>query len=153
MAGGSIEYEPNSGTFTWRNVTSNRIKEGSQAGCVRPDGYLIIAGVRAHRLACKAMGVDLPADKVVDHINGNVTDNRWVNLRVTGKKVNAHNTGIRNTNKTGSRGVSWDASLSKYRASLVVDGKQVSKRFTSLEEASNWYTLQAELAGVKEYHR
>lgn len=153
MAGGSIEYEPNNGTFTWRNVTSNRIKEGSPAGCVRPGGYLIIAGIRAHRLACKAMGIDLLPGKVVDHINGNVADNRWANLRVTNKKVNAHNTGVRSTNKTGSRGVSWDASRIKYRASLVVDGKQISKRFAALEEASNWYSLHARLAGVQRYQR
>lgn len=153
MAGGSIEYVPNNGAFIWRNVTTNRVKEGSLAGCVRPDGYLTIGGQRAHRLAFQLMGVELPEDAVVDHINGDTLDNRWVNLRIANRKINAHNTGLRSTNKTGKRGVSWDAARNKYRAALVVDGRQVSKRFESLVEAEEWYDSQATLAGVKEYQR
>lgn len=129
MVGGSVEYEPNKGTFTWRDVTSNRIKEGSPAGCLRLDGYLTIAGIRAHRLAFKAMGVELNSSDIVDHIDGDVSNNSWSNLRLADKKVNAHNTTIRATNKTGIRGVSFNKSRNRYRTALLVDGKQVSKRF------------------------
>lgn len=99
------------------------------------------------------MGVVIPEGMLVDHINGNPDDNRWANLRLASKKVNAHNTGLKSWNKTGRRGVSWDKARNKYRAALVVDGKQVSKRFTTIEEASEWYDSQATLAGVKVYQR
>lgn len=89
----------------------------------------------------------------MDHINGNPDDNRWVNLRLASKKVNAHNTNLKSWNNTSRRGVSWDKARNKYRAALVVDGKQISKRFTTLEEASAWYDSQAILAGVKVYQR
>lgn len=153
-AGGLIEYDPSAGSFVWVKVTSNRAKVGAPAGSVRPDGYRVLpCGTRAHVAACKAVGVDVPAGAVVDHINGNVADNRIANLRVTNRKVNAHNTGIRSTNHTGVRGVSWDAKRGKYRAALLVDGKQYSKRFDTLGEAGAWYTTQAKLHSVYEYQR
>ncbi len=89
----------------------------------------------------------------MDHINGNPSDNRWCNLRVADRKLNAHNTGLRCTNKTGKRGVSWDSSRGKYRASLIVGGRQLSKRFNTLSEAEVWYNNQAEIEGVKQYQR
>lgn len=89
----------------------------------------------------------------MDHVNGDVTDDRAINLRVVSKKINAHNTGIRSTNQTGMRGVSWDAMRNKYRATLLVDGKQHSKRFNTLDAAASWYIEQAKLHGVWQYQR
>lgn len=108
---------------------------------------------RAHRLAFNAMGVAIPRGKLVDHINGDTDDNRWDNLRLADKKVNAHNTGLRVSNKTGTRGVSFDKSRNKYRAALVVDGRQVSKRFKTAEEAGAWYQAQAAKYAVLQFQR
>lgn len=99
------------------------------------------------------LGLDVPDGYVVDHINRDTRDNRACNLRVVSKKVNAHNTGLRATNKTGARGVSWDSSRGKYRAALMVDGKQHSRRFDSLEEASEWYHSVAAKHGVRQYQQ
>lgn len=133
-------------------VVSNRAKVGGPAGHTRPDGYLILpCGTRANVAACKLLGMDIPKGCAVDHINRDVGDNRASNLRVVSKKVNAHNAGLRSTNKTGVRGVSWDPTRRKYRAALVVDGRQYSKRFDSLDAAARWYTNTAEMHGVLDY--
>ena len=153
-AGGVLEYNPDTGEFIWVKVVSNRAKLGSTAGHVRPDGYLVLpCGTRANVAACKLLGLDVPDGYVVDHINRDTLDNRACNLRVVSKKVNAHNTGLRATNKTGARGVSWDSSRGKYRAALMVDGKQYSRRFDSLEAASEWYHSVAERHGVRQYQQ
>lgn len=99
------------------------------------------------------LGMEIPEGFVVDHLNRNVRDNSAANLRVVSKKVNAHNTGLRSTNQSGMRGVSWDAVRGKYRAALLVDGKQYSKRFDTLDAAAAWYIEQAKLHGVWQYQK
>lgn len=154
MAGGLVEYNPNTGVFKWVESYANRVKVGALAGHVRPDGYRVLpCGTRAHVAACALMGIIVPEGGLVDHINGDITDNRIDNLRVANKKINAHNTGVRKTNTTGHRGVSWDAARSKYRAALVVDGKQYSKRFENQDDAVSWYTYMATQYGVLQYQR
>lgn len=147
-----VEYNPTDGTFIWVKTVSNRVRVGSPAGHVRPDGYLVLpGGERANVAACRLCGIDVPDGAVVDHKNRDVSDNRLENLRVVTKKENAHNTGLRSTNKTGARGVSYDSSRGKYRAAIMVDGKQYSRRFNTVEEASAWYLEQAEKFGVLDY--
>lgn len=44
-----------------------------------------------HRIAFVLMGVELPYGTVVDHINGDAWDNRWINLRIATYQQNMHN--------------------------------------------------------------
>lgn len=46
---------------------------------------------RVHRLVFYLMGVEIPKDKVVDHINENKSDNRWCNLRLVSVRENLLN--------------------------------------------------------------
>jgi hypothetical protein len=79
----------------------------------------------AHRLAFLYMdGALPPADKCVDHINGNPKDNRWDNLRIVTQFVNQQN-----RHKGQKRCEIW-ANWSKlvrrglWRSAISVNGKR-----------------------------
>lgn len=45
--------------------------------------------------------------KIVDHINRNRLDNRWINLRNVPRQINNLNTKLYKNNKSGYRGIYW----------------------------------------------
>lgn len=61
----------------------------------------------------------------VDHINQNKLDNRRGNLRHVTRSVNMFNVGLRSTNKSGFKGVSWDKRRGKWRATIKLNYKQI----------------------------
>ena len=78
-----LDYDPQTGWFTWRVRRPPRGNVGARAGYDNGSGYIkiSISGVKyyAHRLAFMWMlGV---SPDTVDHINGDPSDNRWDNLR------------------------------------------------------------------------
>lgn len=62
---------------------------------------------------------------VIDHINGDRSDNRLPNLRVTDYDGNAKNQCIPRNNKSGAIGVHWNHQISKWMASIRVSNKLV----------------------------
>jgi hypothetical protein len=61
---------------------------------------------------------------VVDHIDGDTTNNSKSNLRVTTPANNSANQKIPKNNKSGYKGVSFDKENKKWRAKLGYQGKQ-----------------------------
>lgn len=59
---------------------------------------------------------------VVDHINGDKTDNRRCNLRVASNKENVRNQCIGKRNTSGFKGVSFDRRRNKYTSQITSDG-------------------------------
>ena len=136
-----LHYDPETGVFTWR-VPRGKVKAGDTTGCPDTHGYLVV-GVdrklhRAHRLAFLYMTGGWPdASADVDHINGDRSDNRWVNLRLASRTQNNFNSGLRRNNSSGKRGVHWNPTLQKWRATGRLVGKNVHLGcFDSLEEAA-----------------
>lgn len=77
---------------------------------------------------------------IVDHKNRNKLDNRKINLRVTDNKGNSGNVGIRRSNSSGYKGVSFHAASRKWKAQMSVDNKSVHiGLFTTPEEAARAY--------------
>lgn len=90
----------------------------------------------AHRIIWKLVhGVDPVGE--VDHINGNRRDNRAVNLRLCWSFQNNRNRRMSSRNKTGVKGISWEASRSKWRATV---DQTFLGRFSDLEEAKEKIT-------------
>jgi hypothetical protein len=143
-----LEYRPDTGEFFWRKRLSNRVKVGDRAGTkgangyiyIRFDGYMLLA----HRLAWLYVHKEYPS-LAIDHINGERSDNRMLNLRLATISQNAMNGVLRNTNKSGYRGVSWDKGKNKWVARIVKDRKQhVLGRFPTKEAAYDAYLSAAE---------
>lgn len=76
------------------------------------------------------------AGDVVDHINGDMLDNRRANLRIGDKCLNSINRRAQSNNTSGHRGVDFDRKRQKWCARIKTDGKQrYLGRFASLDDA------------------
>jgi hypothetical protein len=99
-----LSYEPETGIFRWKRITSRRVKIGDIAGGEYvAKGYKSISvlghRVRAHRLAWLYVHGSWPLHDV-DHINGKRDDNRLSNLRDVTRSVNLYNQrNVRGTHK------------------------------------------------------
>lgn len=66
-----------------------------------------------------------PRGMITDHINGDKLDNRRSNLRTVNKSKNAINTGLRSTNRSGHKGVSWSKLHNKWESYIWKNNKQI----------------------------
>ncbi len=62
--------------------------------------------------------------KELDHKNGKKNDDRLVNLREATSSQNKANTKRRSDNKSGFKGVCWNAKVKKWRATIKIGNKQ-----------------------------
>lgn len=141
-----LNYNPETGVFIWKIPTGKRTKVGSVAGSIRKDGYrpIKVDGHRylAHRLAWLYQTGEWPTD-VIDHINGDPSDNRIANLREASRFQNQQNQGVRKNNTSGFKGVSL--SRGRWCAEIRVHGKKKSLgSFDTPEEAHAAYCTAAE---------
>lgn len=122
-----LNYNAETGLFTWLVSNSNRAKVGSVAGNKIPVGYIIIRidGINhyAHRLAWFYMTGEWPKEQV-DHKNTIKDDNRWVNLREATHAENQRNKNFLKNNKLKVKGVR--KFRDKYRAEIWSNGKNIS---------------------------
>jgi hypothetical protein len=65
-----------------------------------------------------------PDGLFTDHINWDKLDNRKQNLRTATKSQNEHNTGVRKNNKSGHKGIIWDARREHWRVEKMVNYKR-----------------------------
>jgi len=123
-----LRYSPETGVFTWLKTASNRVKVGDVAGYTAPDKYkqIRIGNVlyKAHRLAFLYMEGEFPA-KIVDHINHDPSDNRWVNIRHADRYINQRNMKISKRNTSGISGVSFCKVKRKWRVRFYRDKKEI----------------------------
>ena len=118
-----LNYSPATGVFRWR-VSKPGTRARKVAGCARsrrPASIGVDEKVyRANRLVWLYITGKWPKLEI-SYINGDPSDNRWVNLReATPSQRRAKS---RTTNKLGIKGVSGTKS-GKYVASIKVDGKK-----------------------------
>lgn len=115
------------GFLYWKTKPSkfSNVKLDKPSGSLNSNGYLQTAVYRkiykTHRLIYLYHHGHLPA--LIDHINGNKTDNRIENLREATKSQNAINSKKRTTNSSGCRHVNWNKHNKLWYVSLMVDGK------------------------------
>ena len=136
-----LEYNADTGEFTWVKQSGYRGKVGSVAGGMMAHGYRIVTihGVKMleHRVAW-AMHYGIWPSFEIDHINRIRNDNRIKNLREATRSQNARNGSLRRNNKLGVTGV-W-RKYNKYIASICIDGRTVVLgRFITIQEAKNCY--------------
>ena len=146
-----LSYDEATGRLHWKASVARWIKIGSEAGTY---GHCAIdvtidkIKYRAHRIIWLLVTGKDPGELLIDHINGDFHDNRFSNLRLATKRQNQCNQKTRIDNTSGSKGVTWDKSRSKWLAQIQVKGKHLFLgRHTTKEEACAAYQKAA-----YEYH-
>lgn len=140
-----LDYNPDTGVFTWVAPTNRRIRVGARTGQIRPDGYvqLQVDGVRylAHRVAwCYVYG-DWPPGEL-DHINRARNDNRIANLHVVTRSENMRNqSAARGSNPY--LGVSLHKASGRWAAQLSIAGHNTHLGlFDTAEQAQAAYAAE-----------
>lgn len=135
-----LAYDQVTGLLTWKVTNSNRAKAGTVTGAVNSVGYLHVClhykSYKAHHLAWLLSTGSWPAQQL-DHINGNRADNRLDNLRECTVAENHQNKAKYRSNSSGVTGVGWYRPAKKWRAHIVLAGKQIHLGlFETIEEAA-----------------
>lgn len=138
-----LSYDKETGLFRWRGGVVRRLKNNEIAGRIGERGYIQI-GINkklylSHRLAWLYVYGEFPSN-LIDHIDGNPSNNRIENLRECTDGENQLNRKINSNNKSGHKGVCWAAHANKWKAT----GTGTKKRehlgyFDSKEEAVKVY--------------
>lgn len=156
-----LSYDPETGILTWRERPLEMFKNkasfarwnsryaGKEAFVTEVAGYkigsLLKGHYRAHRIIW-AMLYSAPPVGQIDHINGDRSDNRLVNLRCVSIAENRRNQKTPITNTSGFIGVGWHKHTGKWRASIKINGRGIHLGgFDTIEEA-----IQAREAAQRE---
>jgi hypothetical protein len=143
-----LNYNKETGDFTWKTQISNRISVGDIAGSISL-GYIVITlfgrKYPAHRLAwLYEFGVN-PVN-LIDHINRDKSDNRICNLRIANKTINAQNSISARKNSTSKiLGAFPIKSSGKWRSRIVVDGKNIHLGCFKTPELANSAYMNAKI--------
>ena len=137
-----IRYEPETGLMYWKINVSRYMKAGKLLGYVDKAGYRKVkflgTNYAQHRLAWFLHYKTDPKLMLIDHIDGNKSNNKITNLRLVNHSQNRVNTGIRSNNKTGVVGVSFCKKSNRYRARVDLNGERIyQKYFDSFQAASD----------------
>lgn len=140
-----LNYNPETGVFTWKSYRNWRSCEGSVAGAIDSHGHRQIRVNRrlhfAHRLAWLYVHGVAPSGDV-DHINGVKDDNRIANLRDVPTSINCQNEiRARSNNSCGLLGVTKKKYA--YLAQIYANGKKIHLGSFRTAEAAHEAYLKA----------
>jgi len=126
-----FDYDPLSGLLTWK-VKKQRVKAGQEAGALTRSGHVRVKidgkSYMAHRIIWLLWYGTEPA-ALLDHRDGDPTNNRIANLRLATKAQNGQN-------RPDALGVCFYPATGKWRAYITHQGKTRHLGvFESLESA------------------
>jgi len=152
-----LHYNQKTGLFfKWINTRNEYVQVGRVATTGHSQIGITINKKRrhlmSHRLAWYIYHGELPCD-MIDHKNRNKLDNSIDNLRLCTNQENQFNTTKQCNNKTGFKGVYWYDRYKKYRASIIINGKNISLgNFDCPKKASEAYQAKAREMHGEFYH-
>jgi ribosomal protein L44E len=136
-------FDYKDGNLLWKmDKAKGKIKAGSVAGGITSKGYMRVTinykEYPLHRIIFLLHHGYCP--NVVDHINGNVLDNRIENLREATDQTNQYNRKRGLNNKSGCKNVSWNKASNAWQVHIRCNKK-----------VKSWYVKDFELAELVAY--
>ena len=131
-------FEYRNGGLYWKVSVGTKIQPGRKAGSLDGKGYKRVKinqkDYRVHRIIFMMNNGYMP--KYVDHIDGNVLNNKIDNLRETTLSQNQFNKKLSCNNTSGVKGVYWSKQISRWVARCKVNGKNTQIGcFKEIEDA------------------
>lgn len=121
-------YNPATGSLAWKLSPGNRIKPGQKAGCVKSNGYRVVAIDKRIYYSSKLIWLYMTGEwpsMTIDHIDRNRSNEKWNNLRHISRAHNATNKSLYANNRTGVNGISRDKKSGQFDSRLTLDGKTI----------------------------
>lgn len=142
-----LNYDPETGVFTWRVDRGGDARAGAVAGNVKSDGYrrIKVGGVRyrANRLAWFWMNGEWPST-MVDHKDTDPSNDRFDNLREATGSQNNMNARTPRSNTSGFKGVCLHRTSGRWKAQIQHAGqKRHIGYFGTAQEAHTAYCAAA----------
>jgi hypothetical protein len=133
-----LDYDPVTGIFTWKIKITNAVKVGGVAGNVDSfKSYIRICigfkRYQAHRLAFLYMTGEYPTQQV-DHIDCDVMNNAFSNLRLVTARQNLQNKQIHRDGRLVGASPSPDG---KWASRISIDGKQMFLGYFDTEQEAH----------------
>lgn len=152
-----LDYDPDTGRLSWRVRDISMFCDGEKwtayANCKRwntnysgQSAFMATTGngyrtgsiekrtLHAHRVIWAMVHGEWP--NVIDHINGDRSDNRLINLRNVNPSENSRNSCISIKNKSGVTGVDWCGTTRKWRVQIKrPNGERYIRTYLSFDEA------------------
>ena len=145
-----FSYDAETGLVTTKTCRRN-LTIGQTIGTKDRQGYLVTSlykePIKVHRLAW-ALSCGSWPQGMIDHINGDTSDNRLCNLRVVTNAQNKQNIGKSSANKSGYLGVSFHKKSGKWAANIKVMGAAKYLGIFDCPKAAS----EAYLAAKRELH-
>lgn len=140
-----LHYDPETGLFTWRPrpreafsrnqdwIRWNNRFAGKVTGSIYKSGdnyqskkLFLLGKPRSSAQIAWIYMLGNPAPEVVDHINRNATDDRWINLRASDRGKNMLNQSLKSDNTSGHAGVTFHRKTGKWWARCQLRGERKS---------------------------
>lgn len=140
-----LDYDPETGAFTWRVFVKGCRGKGTIAGFKRADGYIVIrvdkVSYLAHRLAWLFVTGAWPKD-MIDHADRDTGNNAWGNLRAASRSQNMANQRTR----ARLKGVSYSARDKRWFGRIMASGTVYSSGYMTCPAAAHlWYVVEANI--------
>jgi hypothetical protein len=134
-----LHYDDDTGLLIRKRRTSKSVYVGDIAGTTRVDDYIVVRVNgrmhKAHHVVWLLKTQNWPNGNL-DHIDGDISNNRIENLREADHRMNARNQKLRSTNKSGVCGVCWESQKKRWRATINGEnGKENIGHFINKSDA------------------
>ena len=133
-----VDYDPETGVLRWKKARPS-VRAGDLISGKDVNGYLRVRFRRrlffAHRVAFALMHGRWP-HPCCDHVNGNRSDNRAINLRECDFSNNVHNTRKSKSNTSGVKGVCHHKQSDGWVVNIQCKKVMHSKYFKRFEDAA-----------------
>lgn len=137
-----VYYDEKEGCLRWSYDVGPRARYKQKAGHLTPQGYIRIkiqgVSIFAHRVVWIMLKGPIPEGLEIDHIDGNRSNNKIENLRLSQHRENMRNQKVQIRSTTGVKGVDFDRKSGLYRARVKTDGVTSCSMFSDIEKAEEW---------------
>jgi hypothetical protein len=138
-------YDPETGIMRWKIDNGPKNRKGKAVGCKNKRGYIRVRfkgeDYQYHRIAWAIGHNTLEVPPILDHTNGDRSDNRLYNLRAATSQQNNFNC---KSKRNGLKGASFYKRKNKWQSQIRINGKSKHLGFFDTEiEAHEAYCRAA----------